>query len=159
MSAKARTIETAVSRWLASSLGDPSSALQDWQDGRPAIVRSGVKFDAVRMPQELVHAAAASSAGDVIAATLAEILDGPVIRDPYSWFYALVPPQTTETWLSPRATVLGRGAWLGVPRVDRTAPPGVHWAVPPVRVGWLCTPTAVAELLHVGASRLEVPCR
>ncbi|WP_041983690.1 hypothetical protein [Streptomyces sp. AcH 505] len=152
-------METATSRWLASLLRDPETARIDWQDGRPAMLPLGAAFDAVRMPQELVHAMAASSVEDAVTSTLAEILDGPVIRDPHSWFYALVPPQTTETWLSPLATVLGRGAWLGVPRVDRTAPPGVHWAVPPVQVGSLCTPPVVAELLRVGASRLEVPCR
>ncbi|MFJ4921096.1 hypothetical protein [Streptomyces sp. NPDC088725] len=146
---------TPAARWLASSLTQPAVAGQDWRDGRPAILRTGIVFDAVRMPQELVHAAVRGTADATVAAALAATLRGPVIRDPGVWYYALVPPKTTENWRSLLATVRGRGSWLGVPRPDRTAPPGIHWSVPPETAGRVCCPDAVAELLRLGRQRLD----
>ncbi|MFD8965950.1 hypothetical protein ACFV0C_13295 [Streptomyces sp. NPDC059568] len=152
----ART-ETAIARWLLSSSRAPDIPRQDWADGKPALLRTGAVFDAVRMPQPLVHAAVRSTVADVVAAALAETLDGPVIHDPMAWFYALVPPGTCETWRSPMATVRGAGGWLGVPRTDRTVPMRVtaYWAVPVERTDKLCDPAAVAKLLRVGRDRLE----
>lgn len=72
--------EGAISRWLASSIDTPDIAFEDWQSGRPAVLRTGRAFDAVRMPQTLVHAAARSTVPDVVsgglcpAAAVAELL-------------------------------------------------------------------------------------
>ncbi|MGW6235316.1 hypothetical protein [Streptomyces sp. NPDC055094] len=151
--AKAQT-ESAIARWLTSS--SRASEVAAWQDGRPAILRTGGPYDAVRMPLSLVHAAAGSNAQDVVAGVLAEMLDGPVICDPGRWYYALVPPGTCETWRSAEAVVRGPGAWLGIPRPDRTTPTSVatYWAVPAAEVRKLCSAEAVAELLRVGRTRL-----
>ncbi|MEV4972202.1 hypothetical protein [Streptomyces scopuliridis] len=160
MYARAQT-ESAIARWLTSSSRAPAVAHEAWQDRRPAMLRTGGSYDAVRMPLTLVHAAAESSAPDVVAGVLAEVLDGPVICHPGAWYYALVPPGTCETWRSSEALVRGRGAWLGIPRPDHTKPTPVtpYWAVPVKQTGKLCTPEAVAELLRVGRTRLEGTAR
>ncbi|MCL7377499.1 hypothetical protein [Streptomyces sp. 35G-GA-8] len=146
-----------VARWLTSSSPTPAAAHEAWQHDRPAMLRTGGPYDAVRMPLVLVHAAAESRAPDVVAGVLAEVLDGPVICHPCHWYYALVPPGTCETWRSAEAVVRGRGGWLGIPRPDRTEPTPVtpYWAVPVEQAGRLCSAAAVAELLRVGRARLE----
>lgn len=154
MYVKAQT-EAAISQWLVSCLREPAVALRDWSGGRHAILRTGVRYDAVKMPEQLVHAAVGSPAEATVADALATRLRGPVIRDPGGVYYALVPPQTTETWLSPSAVVLGRGAWLGVPRPDRTEPPGLHWSVPVTDTRRVCDAGVVAEFLRVGRERCE----
>ncbi|MER8067129.1 hypothetical protein ABTZ59_02265 [Streptomyces sp. NPDC094034] len=150
-------IESAISRWLTSSSPHPAVVREVWQDGRPAMLRTGNPYDAVKMPLPLVHAAADSSAPDVVAAVLAEALDGPVICHPRHWYYALVPAGTCGTWRGAEAVVRGPGGWLGIPRPDRTEPTPVtpYWAVPVKRPGKLCAAEAVAELLRAGRARLE----
>ncbi|MFF3749838.1 hypothetical protein ACFYYH_05150 [Streptomyces sp. NPDC002018] len=149
--------QTAVARWLASSIQTPDFAFDDWANGQPAVLRMGRIMDAVRMPQELVYAAIGSNTPAAVSRALAEILRGPVICHPGQWLYALVPPRTAETWRSPHAVVRGSGGWLGVPRPDLTEPSAVstYWAVPLARTGNLCNPEAVAKLLADGQSCLE----
>ncbi|WP_326811613.1 hypothetical protein [Streptomyces scopuliridis] len=157
MYANSAQTENAIARWLTSSSRAPAVAHEAWQGRRPAMLRTGKPYDAVRMPLALVHAAAGSSAPNVVAGVLAEALDGPVICHPGVWYYALVPPGTCETWQAAEAVVRGPGAWLGVPGPDRTEPTPVtpYWAVPVEQAGKLCTAEAVAELLRVGRARLE----
>ncbi|MFE7123897.1 hypothetical protein [Streptomyces sp. NPDC057617] len=152
-----RTTETAITRWLLSSSHIPDIARADWQDGRPAVLRTGGAYDAVRMPQELVHAAVGCTGPDQVSAALAEALDGPVICQPGSWYYALVPAGTCGTWRSPLGVVRGTGGWLGIPRTDRSEPTAVapYWAVPVQTAGKLCSADAVAELLDDGRKRVE----
>ncbi|AVZ72185.1 hypothetical protein SLUN_08200 [Streptomyces lunaelactis] len=147
--------ELAIANWLARALGVPEVAHSDWREQRLTMLPTGRLFDAVRMPRALVHAAIGSTAADVVTRTLAELLDGPVICDRQTWYYALVPPRTTEDWASSLAQCRGRGGWLGVPSADRTQPRGVHWAVLPRSAGDLCTAEAVAALLAIGRDRLE----
>ncbi|MEV7427843.1 hypothetical protein [Streptomyces sp. NPDC091212] len=149
----------AIARWLSLTAKDPDIPLRDWKERRPAMLPTGRRFDAVKMHPDLVHAAVGSTAEDGVRAGLAAALDGPVISRHGLWYYALVPPRTTETWMSPHAVVLGRGAWLAVPRVDatprRSADP--YWATPLESPDRLCVPDAVATVLHAGAERLENP--
>ncbi|MFI6698329.1 hypothetical protein ACIBJC_05010 [Streptomyces sp. NPDC050509] len=149
----------AIGRWLVKTAGNPEIARADWVGGRPAMLPLGVRFDAVKMPPPLVHAATVSTVPTQVCAALADLLGGPVVCHPGVWYYALVPAGTTETWHSPYAVVLGRGAWLGTPRPDRTTPGPTlpYWAVPPERSGRLCAPDAVADLLRAGAKHLEPP--
>lgn len=146
---------SAIATWLACTLKAPDAAHQEWTDNHVAMLPLGVRFDAVRIPAQLIHAAAGTSEPNVLGGFLAEVLGaGPVIHDPQAWFYALVPPRTTATWRSPLARCLGRGSWLGVPRVsDDEAGAGPYWAVPLMAAGELCTPHEVAELLVVGRDR------
>jgi hypothetical protein len=147
----------AISRWLTSTTRHPEIAEQDWADGRPAILRTGIIYDAIRMPMELVHAAVWSTVPAVVSGALAEVLDGPVVCHPGQWYYALVQPGTCEVWRDPVSVTRGRGGWLGIPRVDRTEPAPVdpYWSVPVERIDRLCLPAAVAELMRIGRERSE----
>ncbi|MBT2401144.1 hypothetical protein [Streptomyces sp. ISL-100] len=146
---------TTVSGWLAHAHELPLTAETEWSDHNVAVLPLGNRFDAVRLPTEIVHAAAASDEQQKITGFLAEVIRGPVVHDPYAWYYALVPPQTTETWRAPFATCLGRGSWLGVPRADRITPVGgPYWAVPMERAGDLCSPATVAHVVALGHDRL-----
>ncbi|MFE2844884.1 hypothetical protein ACFXKS_15195 [Streptomyces scopuliridis] len=84
-----RTVRTgtqdAISRWVTSSSPHPAVAHEAWYRDRPAMLRTGKPYDAVRMPLALVRAAAGSSAPGVVAGVLAEVLDGPVICHPGAW--------------------------------------------------------------------------
>ncbi|MFJ1645956.1 hypothetical protein [Streptomyces sp. NPDC088258] len=154
-----RRARKAVARWLSLTAKDPDIPLRDWKEQRPAMLPTGHRFDAVKMHPDLVHAALGSTTEDGVRAGLTAALDGPVICRHGLWYYALVPPRTTETWLSPHAAVLGRGAWLAVPQIDATpqrmAAP--YWATPLESPDRLCLPDAVATILRAGAERLENP--
>ncbi|MFI1017907.1 hypothetical protein [Streptomyces sp. NPDC020965] len=146
--------DSAIGRWLAESLAAPHEAWQDWQVDRFTMLPTGRRFDAVRMPGELVHAAIGDSGHVVVAGVLSAALSGPVVRDP-RWYYALVPPRTTETWTCGLTRCLGRGAWLVVPRTDQTHHTGLHWCVPMTHPGRLCDPTTVAALISLGHQRIQ----
>ncbi|MEV7871527.1 hypothetical protein AB0P17_36755 [Streptomyces sp. NPDC088124] len=148
--------EAAITTWLLKAAADPKIAEKDWEENRPAMLPLGERFDAVKMPPNLVYAATASTVPAQVCDILATLVDGPVVCHPSVWYYALVPAGTTETWRSPDALILGRGAWLGVPRLTSTRPdpPLPYWAVPPEKARKLCTPEVVADLLQAGAARL-----
>jgi hypothetical protein len=146
--------ECSIANWLARSLDAPEVARQEWRRGRLAMLRTGGVFDAIRVPQELVHAAVGSTDPEVVSGALAELC-GPVICDRATWYYALVLPGTSETWRSPLAQVRGMGGWLGVPPIGITEPEGVYWSVPPLRAGGLCATEAVTALLAIGRDQLE----
>ncbi|WP_158712318.1 hypothetical protein [Streptomyces sp. NRRL F-5135] len=141
----------------------PKDAYDDWWLGRPALLRGGQIFDAVRVQPELVHAAVGSSTPADVATSLARRLSaGPVICDRGIWYYALVPPGTTTSWRSALGTIRGRGAWIGVPALDRTHqthPVHPHWIVTPRWPRRLCDPEDVAELLRAGQHQLEGAAR
>ncbi|MEV7087651.1 DUF6415 family natural product biosynthesis protein [Streptomyces sp. NPDC093085] len=148
----ATSAAAAIGRWLASSIRDPESAYRDWRDGRPAVLALGVQFDAVKLPQRLVNAAAGAPERSAVTTVLAP-LGGPVIWSPPGWYLALVPAGTAAGWDLPYAGALGQGTYLTVPRPDRTGPAGIHWAVPPAHARTLCSPGAVARLLADGHRR------
>jgi hypothetical protein len=108
-----------------------------------------------------------------VDAFLDEVLDaGPVICDPRGpRYYALVPGSMPTTWRDAAeewrplgVECLGRGTYLGVPRVDIVEfDPHTfvsYWAVPMPSAAVLCTPLKVARLIAAGkraiAEELEV---
>ncbi|MEN8649622.1 hypothetical protein ABCR94_02955 [Streptomyces sp. 21So2-11] len=136
----------ATADWLARALRIPSVAHAEWAERGVALLPLGERYDAVRIPAEVMRAARPDPLPDIL---------GPVVLDPYaSHFYALVPPGTTHSWRSPLARCLGRGAWLGVPHVERTQPPGLHWVAPMETAGALCSPTALSDLISKGHDQL-----
>ncbi|WP_274561990.1 hypothetical protein [Streptomyces spiramyceticus] len=148
-----------IADWLARAHKTSSVAAREWASDLVAMLPLGNRFDAVRIRPEVVQAAASSDDWRTISEFLTDVIDGPVIHDPFTWYYALVPPQTTETWRSPLARCIGRGSWLGVPRTDRRTSYRPYWAVPMARAGDLCSPIAVAELIHLGHARLTEGAR
>ncbi|GGP85876.1 hypothetical protein [Streptomyces melanogenes] len=148
----------AITDWLASAHHVPAQARREFDVGI-ALVPTGDKFDAIRLPAPIVHAAAGNENPDAVAAFLAKTLPGgAVIHDAYGigvWYYALVPPGTHTHWRTPDIECLRPGTWLGVPRLDLTTRPGPHWALPPHAVGSLCPAEAVADLVALGQDRLR----
>ncbi|MER7047712.1 hypothetical protein [Streptomyces jumonjinensis] len=145
---------SATGQWLAESLDQPEIAWEGWRKGPQTMLPAGRRFDAVRIPAELVHAAADSAIHATVAEYLTAALDGPVICDPARWYYALVPPDTTESWTCGLARCLGTGAWIGVPHTDLTKHTQLHWCVPMTQPGHLCDPSTVAALIEHGHKQL-----
>lgn len=149
---------SAVARWLANTARDPDIPEQDWYEGRPAVLPTGVHFDVVKMHPDPVHAALGTTVQARVSEALGRMLDGPVICHPRAWYYVLVPTGTAEVWPSPYGVALRPGTWLGVPRVDRTGPSLIapYWAIAPARPRHLATVTSVAALLRTGHDRLTL---
>lgn len=117
----------------------------------------GSLFAAVRIPSDVIQAAAGSEDQDLVDQFLAEaLMGGPVICDRYAALhYALVPASTAQRWDVPETICLGKGAELGVPRpgvaaADKTR---VYWSVPMGSAGELCSPAAVSQAVMVGRYR------
>ncbi|WP_053727162.1 hypothetical protein [Streptomyces sp. WM6378] len=148
----------AVSRWLAGSLNRPANAHQEWADTGIAILALGRRLSAVRIAEDLVYAVTATTVPATVARVLREVLHGPVIHDPRGQrFYALVPASPSSGRLGPYATYLGLGHFVGVPRVESTAPSRFvtsYWAAPMLRPGDLCDPIRLASMLAVGSDAL-----
>ncbi|MFF0747312.1 hypothetical protein ACFYVL_43720 [Streptomyces sp. NPDC004111] len=115
----------------------------------------GVRFDAVRIPTDVLYAALGNTPIEDVPAKLDGVLGGPVIQDAYRWFYALVPVGSPDRWQFRSAEYKGAGCWLGVPQIDKVRPPGAYWLVPPRQPRRLCSLASVAELVGVGSARLS----
>ncbi|WP_405461136.1 hypothetical protein OG786_27380 [Streptomyces sp. NBC_00101] len=120
----------------------------------PVVLAAGARWDAVKMPVGLVHAAVGGASCYVAAAVMGQRLDGPVIHDAGRYYYALVAAGTVDTWSSPLGVVLGRGSWVVTPRPGVAHASGLHWCVPVRSPGHLCNAVAVAELLADGQRAL-----
>lgn len=150
--------------WLLSTLSAPlrHRARLEWEQHHVAILPLGTLFSAVRIPSHLVVALAGSSEADCLDLFLAEAVGGgPVISDPhFSRFYALVPArmsatlhQLADTWRALGVDCLGRGSYLGVPRLDavnREDAFSCYWSVPMDSAAMLCSPLTVARLIAAG---------
>lgn len=160
--------ELATAHWLLSAHPVPVRARQEWNDNKVALLPLGTLCSAVRLPARLVHAVACCGDPAEVDAFLDDVLEGgPVICDPRGLrYYALVPgsmPTTwcdaAEEWRSLGVECLGRGTYLGVPRVDlvdfdpRTLVS--YWSVPMPSAAVLCAPLKVARLIAAGKRVLE----
>lgn len=143
--------------WLARSQQEPAQAWREWSPcgGGVAMLPLGRRFVAPRLPEELVYAAVETSEPQAVAARLAKAL-GPVIFDGRAMggtYYALMGLQDGRVWEHEGvAPLLGRGTYLGVPRLDRLKPPGTYWVVPPRHVGDLCEPSAVDAFITLACT-------
>ncbi|MFJ9243826.1 hypothetical protein [Streptomyces sp. NPDC101776] len=161
----------AVEQWLLSSVpGGRDRARMEWQEHAVTMLPPGTLFSAVRLPGDLVLAAACSSWNpEVIDPFLDETLEGgPVICDLHQRrYYVLVPAsmpatwtQAAEEWRPLGVECLGRGTIIGVPRVDVTESTvqGIesYWSVPMSSAAMLCSPLHVARLIAAGVQRLGI---
>ncbi|MEW2262484.1 hypothetical protein [Streptomyces sp. NPDC047868] len=156
----------AAEHWMLSTHPTPRRARLEWQEHGVAVLPLGTLFSAVRVPGRLVQAVAASTDLADIDAVLDEVLDGPVICDVRGpRYYALVPAgvprtyrQAVEDWQAQEVECLGRGAYLGVPRLDMADYPEKgtrsYWSVPMESAAVLCKPLAVARLIAAGVHEL-----
>jgi hypothetical protein len=160
----------ATEHWLLSTLSGAARdhARMEWQEHKVALLPLGGLFSAVRLPASLVLAVAGGHirSGEVDT-FLDEALEGaPVICDPQGRrYYALVPAtmpatwhQAADDWRALDVDCLGRGTYLGVPRLDLTQstakPCDSYWSVPMSSMATLCAPLHVARLIAAGRHEL-----
>ncbi|MFD9861733.1 hypothetical protein [Streptomyces alboflavus] len=137
----------AIADWLARVHPVPRQAVSEWANHGIALLPLGERFDAIRVPGRLLHAAVGSDQAEVVRQALADCLHGPVICDTRtgsSRYYALVAPDAV--WEGP-GDRLRTGTYLAVPRIGKQASPVTYWAVAPSRRGHLCDPVRLAALL------------
>lgn len=155
----------ATEHWLLSTRPDPRQARLEWAEHGAALIPLGTLLSAVRIPAGLVRALVGSEDFAEADVFLEEALDGPVICDPrFGAYYALVPAgvpttwrQAAQDWRRDDVEVLGRGAYLGVPRLTCTkfhSHTAGYWSVPMSSPAMLCAPLAVARLIAAGAHQL-----
>ncbi|MFC9127833.1 hypothetical protein ACFT4A_13380 [Streptomyces sp. NPDC057099] len=150
--------------WLLATLPAPSRdrARLEWEQHQVTLLPLGTLFSAVRIPGRLLVALTGITGAPELDQFLRETLDGgPVICDPrFRRYYALVPASMPRTWhqaLDDRRAMgvdcLGRGSYLGVPRVDVvqwTPPRATYWSAPMDSPSTLCSPAEVARLIAAG---------
>nr|WP_237519354.1 hypothetical protein [Streptomyces sp. HUCO-GS316] len=155
--------ELAATEWLLSAHPAPRKARMEWTTAGVALLPLGTLLSAIRLPAHLVHAVAGCEARDEVDAFLEEALDGgPVIHEPHGRrYYALVPAsvpikwrKAASDWRALGVECLGRGTYLGVPKLQRVDfdPQLWHsyWAVPMSSAGDLCWPLNIARLIAAG---------
>ncbi|MEV5975775.1 hypothetical protein [Streptomyces sp. NPDC052114] len=150
---------SAITDWFACTLQTPEQARREWADTGIALLPLGHRFDAVRLPDALVHASVGSTAAEEVSRRLGQLLRGPVIYDGRTMggtYYALIRPIERSVWrhqdIAPR---LGTDTYMGVPRLTRTEPPGTYWVVRPRFQGDLCDLPAVESLVTAGHAVLS----
>lgn len=148
----------AVESWLLTAAPDSAQARAEWAASGVTRIRCGEVFSAVRIPVELVYAAAQAREPGVVDGYLAGALQGgPVFLDTY-WqhFYALVRPDAWARWEARDAEGMGHGVELEVPHPSRTRCEAgrAYWCVPVDAPGQLCETNAVTQLLDVALLRL-----
>ncbi|HEX5567777.1 MAG TPA: hypothetical protein VFY14_12760 [Streptomyces sp.] len=151
--------QLAAGNWLLSAVRDRQAARADWAESGVALIPCGTLFSAIRLPADLVHAAAGTTETSAVNAYLREALHGPVFANRHAdLYYSLTPASTARHWADPGAegvAALGKGAFLGVPHPSLTRPePGrPYWPVPMDSPGVLCDTDAVVQLITEGHTR------
>ncbi|MFI8346640.1 hypothetical protein [Streptomyces sp. NPDC085596] len=139
-----------IRNWLAGAHGSPEQVRREWARCGLALLPLGSRFDAVRIPGELLHAAVGSGA-------VGDALDGPVIHDVRTLgptYWALVPRQ--DDWPGDAETpLLSHGTYLGVPDLTVIGPPGSFWVTAPRRRHHLCRAEEVLALIACGRRELR----
>lgn len=156
--AQQQATERAIAEWLTWEHPVPAQVWTEWTTHGVALLPLGKRFAAVRMPMDVVHAALDTEQSTQVALPLGQLLCGPVVYDRRVvgvTYYALIQWNPDLVWAHDEvAPCLGRGIYLGVPRIDRRRPPGTYWVVAPRYAGNLCAPQAVASLIETGRQRL-----
>ncbi|WP_424891773.1 hypothetical protein [Streptomyces sp. XH2] len=137
--------------WLSAALAPHGR--NEWLRDQPAHCMTGVRFDAIQIPQELLSATASADGRREVEARYKEVgIDSAVISDPlHRYHYVLVPPGSACAWHHAAFPCFGPSHSIAVPAPHRGEPPGVHWLLnPPDGPGALCEVERVLELLaHV----------
>ncbi|MGI5340734.1 hypothetical protein ACQEVS_26725 [Streptomyces sp. CA-181903] len=145
--------------WLVSRDPRPREIRETWMRDAPAMLRTGMHFEAVRLAAGVVGVLAGSGERDAVeGAFKAAGVASAVIVDPSGrWFYVLVPPGTAMGWDVPGIHVLAADHFLGVPAPYRADPPGTHWLLcPPQGEEELVDPGALRQLIAAACARVAV---
>ncbi|GAA2732398.1 hypothetical protein [Streptomyces nogalater] len=138
----------AAESWLLQAAPHKETAGIEWSQQAVALLTAGVTWDAVRVPYEVLDPAYNYDTEPlVLRRRLDELsVDGAVFCDPHRpCLYVMVPPGTDRLWPQD-ADVVKLGVdclggtlpyirLVGVPRLDRTEPPGSYWLLPPDKAG------------------------
>ncbi|MEU1132383.1 hypothetical protein ABZ383_21395 [Streptomyces sp. NPDC005900] len=147
---------SAAFKWLSHAQQESRQAHREWADTGVALLPLGQRFDAARLPAQLLLASVGTYDPLEIAERLTRFLNGPVLFDGRlmgGTYYALMRPSPGQPWKHQAAAPrLSTGTYLGVPKIGRTKPPGTHWVVPPRFPGDLCEPATVEALIGFGLS-------
>ncbi|MCX4458705.1 hypothetical protein OOK58_43120 [Streptomyces sp. NBC_01728] len=146
----------AVEHWLLAATRDRKQARQEWCRDGVALLRCGGVFTAVRVPVELVEAAAGTEDRRQMSQHLNEALwGGPAFIDERSrQVYFLVPPSAHNGWRLPHSDCLSADTYLGVPYPGAEPQGLTYWLVEMDGPSMLCTPDAVKQLVMHGRLRL-----
>ncbi|WP_143064632.1 hypothetical protein [Streptomyces colonosanans] len=156
-----RERDLAVSHWLLSAAveGLTRSSAQ-WREQGVALLAAGTLFAAIRIPGDLMRAAAETDEEQAVDDFLRRALEGgPLFRDRISdAYYALVPASTARRWNArawpPGAEFLGRDYYIGVPTPDPERQQGrAYWCVPMDSPGQLGDPRSVWAVVQRGYAR------
>lgn len=150
--------ESAVEDWLLKAAPDRRQALTEWAEDGITALECGREFSAVRIPAELIYAAAQGREPEAVDDYLHQALQGgPIFAGRY-WhqYYALVRPGVAARWEHRGVSLLDRDVQLGVPHpaLIRCTPGHPYWCVPLTGPGSVCETQTVAQLLDVGRLRL-----
>ncbi len=156
----------AAEKWLYEAATVRETATQEWTTQGVALLTAGIMWDAVRVPYSPLGADLDRDTDpDTLRRRLHELqVCGPVFCDPYRpRLYVLVPPGTDRQWprtLAPIGVECLGGTrpyvhYVGVPRLDRIAPPGTYWVTPPDGTRRHADPQHLYRVLHAWASELE----
>ncbi|MGW6244435.1 hypothetical protein [Streptomyces roseolus] len=150
-----RDREAGAESWLVLAAPDADEAHREWATDGLAMLSCGVSFTVIRIPAEIVHAAAGVTGREEVATYLATALDGgPCFFDRSSQaYFVLTPLSTARRWNLPKTEVLGTDFVLGVPATTITAPDprcGAWWVVPMDGPAALCDTGIVRWLVERG---------
>lgn len=140
--------------WLILAARDAGQARREWAEFGVALLRCGTSFTAVRIPADIVLAAAGTNDRVALVTYLTTALDGPCFFDGNSRsFYALTPLSTARRWDVLETECLGADFFLGVPATTITEPDprcAAYWVVPMAGPAALCDPEIVRWLVQRG---------
>lgn len=149
----------AVRAWLVGAAADEMEARRDWTNRGVAVLKCGILFRALRMPEGLVQAAVGTTDPDAVDARLAQaLLGGPVVHDTTARTYSAL--LAADAGPTPSLKQAGTGFladdFIGIPDPSLTrAADGVrYWSVPLAEGFGLCSVPAVAQLVEVGRYRI-----
>ncbi|MEU3402139.1 hypothetical protein [Streptomyces filamentosus] len=152
-----RSREAGAETWLILAARDAVKARQEWAEYGVTLLRCGTHFTAVRIPTDIVLAAAGTSDRAGVATYLAKALDGPCFFDGDNRaFYTLTPLSTAHRWDLLDTEALGAGFFLKVPATTITGPDprcAAYWVVPMDGPAALCDPETVRRLVQRGRIR------
>ncbi|WP_282695622.1 hypothetical protein [Streptomyces sp. CC208A] len=153
-----RSREAGAETWLVLAARDAREARKEWAEYGVALLRCWTTFTAVRIPADVVLAAAGTTDRGEVADYLSTALDGgPCFFDGNSRaFYVLTPLSTARRWDVPDTECLGADCYLGVPATTITEPDprcAAYWVVPMDGPAALCDPGIVRRLVQWGSAR------
>lgn len=157
----------AIAAWISRAHRDPQAAMAQWRDMGLAMMPLGVRFSAVRVPDEAVATVTGYTKRQEWDEYLRDVVGGPTICDPRGHrYYILIARKTAEawsylaeSWRTIGVGILGEGAIVGVPSPLREPDPEgrlSYWAAPALQAGMLCPPLPVLQLIDAALTAHSV---